>query len=76
MTRAGLLQQLTGAFLDYAGTLNQLLFSEDNPQLLRISADFARLAEEIMGGVGRSERDAERFPDFRDLPPMPPGSRH
>jgi hypothetical protein len=43
MTRAGLLQQLTGAFLDYAGTLNQLLFSEDNPQLLRISADFARL---------------------------------
>lgn len=43
MTRAGLLQQLTGAFLDYAGTLNQLLFSEDNPQLLRISADFSRL---------------------------------
>ena len=43
ITRAGLLQQLTGAFLDYAGTLNQLLFSEDNPQLLRISADFARL---------------------------------
>ncbi|MBK8536690.1 MAG: hypothetical protein IPL59_17150 [Candidatus Competibacteraceae bacterium] len=43
MTRADLLQQLTGAFLDYAGTLNQLLFSEDNPQLLRISADFARL---------------------------------
>jgi MraZ protein len=39
-------------------------------------ADFARLAEEIMGSAGRSERDAERFPDFRELPPMSSGSRH
>jgi MraZ protein len=39
-------------------------------------ADFARLAEEIMGGAGRAERDGERFPDFRDLPPMSPNSRH
>lgn len=41
--RAGLLQAFTGAFLEYAGVLNPLLFSEDNPQLLKISADFARL---------------------------------
>lgn len=41
--RTGLLQAFTSAFLDYAGILNPLLFSEDNPQLLRISADFARL---------------------------------
>ncbi|MFO1371680.1 MAG: division/cell wall cluster transcriptional repressor MraZ [Candidatus Competibacteraceae bacterium] len=39
-------------------------------------ADFARLAEEIMGGVGHSERNEERFPDFRDLPPASPSSRH
>ncbi len=38
-------------------------------------ADFARLAEEIMGGNGRSEREEDRFPDFR-LPPPSPGSRH
>ncbi len=37
-------------------------------------ADFARLAEEIMGGTGRSETDEERFSDFH-LPP-PPDSRH
>lgn len=41
--RVELIQAFTGAFLDYAGVLNPLLFSEDNPQLLRISADFARL---------------------------------
>ena len=39
-------------------------------------ADFARLAEEIMGGAGHMESDGERFPNFRELPPMPPGSRH
>jgi MraZ protein len=39
-------------------------------------ADFARLAEEIMGGAGRTEPDGERFPALRDLPPMSPGSRH
>lgn len=39
-------------------------------------ADFARLAEEIMGGLERPDRDGERFPAFRDLPPAPPGSRH
>lgn len=33
-------------------------------------ADFARLAEEIMGGA---EREVERFPDLRSLPP---GARH
>lgn len=43
MARNRLIQEFTGAFLDYAGTLNQRLFSEDNPQLLQISADFARL---------------------------------
>ena len=39
-------------------------------------ADFARLAEEIMGGAGRAERDVERLPDFRGLPSPPSGSRH
>jgi MraZ protein len=38
-------------------------------------ADFARLAEEIMGGAGRAERDETRVPEFH-LPPLPPGSRH
>ena len=38
-------------------------------------ADFARLAEEIMGGAGHAGRDEERFPDFRESP-LPPGSRH
>ncbi len=38
-------------------------------------ADFARLAEEIMGSVEHPERE-ERFPDFRESPPIPPGSRH
>lgn len=39
-------------------------------------ADFARLAEEIMGGAGRAERSGEQLPDFRELPPLPPSSRH
>ena len=56
-------------------------YGHDLTALLRIAApeepaDFARLAEEIMGGAGRSERDGERFPDFRDAPSIPPGSRH
>ena len=38
-------------------------------------ADFARLAEEIMGGLESPDRDKERFPDFH-LPPAPPNSRH
>ncbi|MCC9000538.1 MAG: division/cell wall cluster transcriptional repressor MraZ [Candidatus Contendobacter sp.] len=38
-------------------------------------ADFSRLAEEIMGGLGSPDRDQERFPDFH-LPPAPPNSRH
>lgn len=38
-------------------------------------ADFARLAEEIMGSAGRAERDEARVPEFH-LPPLPPGSRH
>ncbi|MCB1821673.1 MAG: serine/threonine protein kinase, partial [Candidatus Competibacteraceae bacterium] len=41
--RARLIKTLTGAVFHYANTLNRLLFSEDNPQLLRISADFTRL---------------------------------
>ena len=39
-------------------------------------ADFAHLAEEIMGSVERPERESERFPGFRDYPPAPPNSRH
>ncbi len=39
-------------------------------------ADFARLAEEIMGGAGQPEVVDERFPGFRDFSPTPPDSRH
>ena len=39
-------------------------------------ADFDRLAEEIMGGLERPEAGEERFPDFRELPPVPPNARH
>jgi len=39
-------------------------------------ADFARLAEEIMGGAGRSRQDGDQFPDFRELPPLSHSSRH
>lgn len=39
-------------------------------------ADFAKLAEEIMGGTGREAPEVERFPGFRDLPSSPSGSRH
>jgi MraZ protein len=39
-------------------------------------ADFARLAEEIMGGAGRSRPDGDRFPDFSELPPLSHSSRH
>jgi MraZ protein len=39
--------------------------------------DFAGLAEEIMGHVDRPEDDAgDSLPDFREMPPMPPGQRH
>ncbi len=41
--RAGLVQELSGGFLAYANTLNRLLFDDDSPQLVRISADFMRL---------------------------------
>ncbi len=41
--RAVLIQELSGGFLAYANTLNRLLFDDDSPQLLRISADFMRL---------------------------------
>ena len=43
MARTRIIQQLTAAFLQYAQTLNPLLFRDDNPQLLQISADFMRL---------------------------------
>ncbi|MCC6136186.1 MAG: division/cell wall cluster transcriptional repressor MraZ [Candidatus Contendobacter sp.] len=39
-------------------------------------ADFARLAEEIMGDSEPPEMDDERFPGFRDFPPVPPSARH
>lgn len=39
-------------------------------------ADFAKLAEEIMGETGREAPEAERFPGFRGLPSSPSGSRH
>lgn len=41
--RNRIIQQLTNAVLHYSSALNRLLFSEDNPQLIRISADFSRL---------------------------------
>lgn len=40
---AGLVRDMNGAFLGYAATLNRLLFSDDSPELARISADFMRL---------------------------------
>ena len=40
---AGLVQELSGGFMAYANTLNRLLFDDDSPQLVRISADFLRL---------------------------------
>lgn len=39
-------------------------------------ADFASLAEEIMGAADRPEPDGDRFPAFRDFPPSLPGARH
>ena len=39
-------------------------------------ADFARLAEEIMGDTDRSESDAEGLPGFHKFPLTPPDSRH
>lgn len=41
--RDRIIQELTGAVFHYSNELNRLLFSEDNPQLIRISADFTRL---------------------------------
>ena len=43
LARTGLVREWIGAFLNYAGSLNRLLFSDDSPQLVRISADFMRL---------------------------------
>ena len=40
---AGLVRDMNGAFLNYAATLNRLLFSDDSPELARISAAFMRL---------------------------------
>lgn len=59
--RSQLIQELTGAFLDYASTLNRLLFSEDSPHLLQIAADFMRLdllllAMEELGAEAESRR--------------------
>lgn len=39
-------------------------------------ADFARLAEEIMGDMTHPVVADERPPDFRDFPPDLPGARH
>lgn len=41
--RDRIIEELTGAFLNYSSVLNQLLFSTDGPQLTRISADLIRL---------------------------------
>ncbi|MCB1920835.1 MAG: serine/threonine protein kinase [Candidatus Competibacteraceae bacterium] len=41
--RDQMIQELTSAVFHYSNALNRLLFSEDNPQLIRISADFTRL---------------------------------
>ena len=59
--RSRLIQELTGAFLDYAGTLNRLLFNDDSPHLLQIAADFMRLdllllAMEELGAEAESRR--------------------
>ncbi len=35
--------EMAGVFFGYSGTLSRLLFSEDDPDLLRISLDFMRL---------------------------------
>lgn len=43
LARAGLIREFAGAFLNYANSLNRLLFSDDSPQLIRISSDFMRL---------------------------------
>ena len=39
-------------------------------------SDFAQLAEEIMGNTRREVPELERFPGFRAVPPVSPGSRH
>ena len=59
--RDGLIREFAGAFLSYAGSLNRLLFSDDSPQLMRISADFMRLdllqlALEELGAVAEVNR--------------------
>ncbi|MFZ4790153.1 MAG: serine/threonine-protein kinase [Candidatus Competibacteraceae bacterium] len=43
LARTRLIQELIGAFRDYANTLNPLLFSDDSPHLLQIAADLMRL---------------------------------
>lgn len=61
LARSRLIQELTGAFLDYASTLNRLLFSDDSPHLIQIAADFMRLdllqlALEELGAEAESRR--------------------
>ncbi len=61
LARSRLIQELTGAFLDYASTLNRLLFSDDCPHLIQIAADFMRLdllqlALEELGAEAESRR--------------------
>ena len=74
--------------LDYAGILDAVILlayahriecwdpTLYDQLLSNEPADFAGLAEEIMGPANRPEPDEDRVPSFRDFPPMPPNSRH
>jgi len=56
--RYRIIQELTGAVFHYSNALNRLLFSEDSPQLIHISADFTRL-ELLQLALEELEADAE-----------------
>ena len=74
--------------LDYAGILDAVILlayahriecwdpTLYDQLLSNEPADFAGLAEEIMGPANRPEPDEDRAPSFRDFPPTPPNSRH
>ena len=74
--------------LDYAGILDAVILlayahriecwdpTLYDQLLSNEPADFADLAEEIMGPANRPEPDEDRAPSFRDFPPAPPNSRH
>ena len=74
--------------LDYAGILDAVILlayahriecwdpTLYDQLLSNEPADFADLAEEIMGPANRPEPDEDRAPSFRDFPSAPPNSRH